>query len=490
MSPSPDLLIIFPNNRPRAYGSLGATIAAIAPPIQCGLTAAFVRARGFAVGLLDAEAEGLLPDQVAATVAQQSPRLVVVSTDHVNSGDVTKMAAAEEVVRALYAQAPGVPVLLEGIVPSAYPAQILQRSGADFICQGEPYEPIVQLLARLKAGTAADLGAGEVEGIWAYRGGQVIAGTPSPKMADVDTLPMTAWDLMPPSRYRAHHWHCFDRLDRRTPYAAVFTNHGCPYHCTYCSVNVVAGGPNVRFRNLDRVMAELTYLRRECGVSNIRILDNIFTLRPERIADLCERIIAAKLDLNLWAYARIETIKDAAIFPLLKRAGINWLAYGIEAAAEHVRLGVQKASGQEEIDRVIGWTQAAGINIVGNFIFGLPDDDLQTMQMTLDMACRYNFEWVNFYCAMAYPGTALYDQMLQAGVALPTAWSAYGQYSADAQPLATKHVAAREVLQFRDAAFDFYYRQPRYQAMLGKKFGPDAVALIHNILSQKIRRNP
>ena len=66
---------------------------------SAGLTAAFVRARGFAVGLLDAEAEGLLPDQVAATVAQQSPRLVVVSTDHVNSGDVTKMAAAEEVVR-------------------------------------------------------------------------------------------------------------------------------------------------------------------------------------------------------------------------------------------------------------------------------------------------------------------------------------------------------------------------------------------------------
>jgi len=449
-----------------------------------------VRSRGFAVGLVDADAECLLPEQVAATVAELHPQLVLVSTDHINSGDVTKMAAAEDVVRALKTQAPGVPVLLEGIVPSAYPAWILERTGADFICQGEPYEPIVQLLKRLQSGPADTLGAGEVDGIWAYRGGRVLAGTRAPKMADVDSLPMAAWDLMPPSRYRAHHWHCFDRLDRRTPYAAVFTNHGCPYHCTYCSVNVVAGGPNVRFRSLDHVMAELTYLRHECGVTNIRILDNIFTQRPDRLAHLCERIIAARLDLNMWAYARVETVKDAALLPLLKRAGINWLAYGIEAAAEHVRQGVQKTSGLEEIDRVIGWTQAAGISIVGNFIFGLPDDDMQTMQMTLDMACRYNFEWVNFYCAMAYPGTVLYDQMLKAGVALPTAWSAYGQYAADAQPLATKHVVAREVLKFRDAAFDYYYRQPRYQTMLGKKFGPEAVALIHSILEQKIRRNP
>jgi radical SAM superfamily enzyme YgiQ (UPF0313 family) len=178
------------------------------------------------------------------------------------------------------------------------------------------------------------------------------------------------------------------------------------------------------------------------------------------------------------------------LLPLLKQAGINWLAYGIEAAAEHVRQGVHKTSEQDEIERVIGWTQAAGIHIVGNFIFGLPDDDPHTMQQTLDMACRYNVEWANFYCAMAYPGTKLYDQMQERGVALPTEWSAYGQYAANAQPLATKHVASREVLRFRDEAFDYYYRRPEYQTMLGKKFGGEAVALIRDILSHKLRRNP
>ncbi len=489
MPSAPDLLIVFPNNRPRAYGALGTEVAALAPPVQCGLTAAYARARGLSVVLVDADAEGLLPAEVATRTAAHAPRLVMISTDHMNTGDVTKMAAAEEVVHALHAHAAGVPVLLEGIVPSAYPAWILERSGADYVCQGEPYAPIVGLVEHLRAGKGPPA-AGEITGIWSQHKGRILEGQRSPKWADVDALPMTAWDLMPPSRYRAHHWHCFGRLEQRTPYAALFTNYGCPYHCTYCSVNVVAGGPNIRFRSLDRVMDELQYLHRTWGVTSIRILDNIFTLRPDRLAEFCERVIAAGLPLNMWAYARVETIKDPALLPLLKRAGVHWLAYGIEAAAEHVRQGVHKASGQDEIERVIGWTQAAGIHIVGNFIFGLPDDDQHTMQQTLDMACRYNVEWANFYCAMAYPGTKLYDQMKERGVALPKEWSAYGQYAADAHPLATKHVSSREVLRFRDEAFECYYRRPEYQALLEKKFGGEAVALIRGILSQKLRRNP
>ena len=36
-----DLLLIFPNNRARAYGELGVDIAGVIPPVQSGLTAAW-----------------------------------------------------------------------------------------------------------------------------------------------------------------------------------------------------------------------------------------------------------------------------------------------------------------------------------------------------------------------------------------------------------------------------------------------------------------
>ena len=43
--------------------------------------------------------------------------------------------------------------------------------------------------------------------------------------------------------------------------------------------------------------------------------------------------------------------------------------------------------------------------MIGNYIFGLPEDDLETMQETLDLALELNCEFANFYCAMAYPGS-------------------------------------------------------------------------------------
>ncbi len=410
--------------------------------------------------------------------------------EFVNSGDVTKMAAAIETLRALRSVAPALPVVLQGIVPSAYPEKMLREEGAEYVCQGEPYQPVTGLarfLASRKGG--AVLPDGGIPGIWAREGDRVHASS-RVGLAKPDDLPMTPWELLPPGLYRAHHWHGFDDLARRSPYACVYTGFGCPYGCTFCSVNTVAGGPNFRPRSPERVIEEIDVLVRRFGVRNIRILDNVFTLRLDLVEKLCDLIIARGYDLNLWAYARVETIRDPEILVKMKKAGVNWLAYGIEAAAERVRAAIEKTSSQAVIDRAIEWTQKAGIAIVGNFIFGLPEDDRETMRMSLDMARRYRFEWANFYCAMAYPGTALYDQAVRDGVELPSTWSGFGQYSADAKPLPTRYLKSGEVLAFRDAAFKEYYTDPAYLRMMEARFGPEAVALIRKILAIEIRRDP
>ena len=490
MSDKTDLLVIFPNNRIRAFGSLDAEVSAITPPVQCGLLAAYLRDRGFVVELLDADTCGISPGQVGEKVAARPPRLVLISTDQVNSGDVTKMAAAGETARAIHDKAPAVPVMFEGVVPSAYPERVLREEGADIVCQGEAYEPVAELLRCLPDDARRNGILPGVPGIWALRkDGQVMAGGHAPMFANVEALPVTAWDLMPPRDYRAHHWHCFDRLKDRSPYAALYTNFGCPYHCSYCSVNVVAGHSNFRARSVESVLREIDLLVRQHGVRNLRVLDNVFTFKPDLVEELCDRIVGAEYDLNIWAYARVETIRNPSLLLKMKRAGVNWLAYGFEAADDKVRAAVGKNTGMASIEQVIGWTQAAGINIVGNFIFGLPEDNLETMEKSFAMAKYFNFEWANFYCAMAYPGTPLYNTLIRDGVVLPREWSAYSQYSPNSQPLATKHLSSSEVRAFRDAAFKEYYSSPRYLDMIDKKFGPEAVAFVRRILARDIRRD-
>ena len=173
----------------------------------------------------------------------------------------------------------------------------------------------------------------------------------------------------------------------------------------------------------------------------------------------------------------------------LKAAGVNWLAFGIEAGAARVRADVDKAFDQDEVFRVIGRVRDAGINVIGNYIFGLPEDDLDTMRATLDLALELNCEFANFYAAMAYPGSPLYALALRQGVPLPRRWTGYSQHARDTLPLPTRHVPAREVLRFRDEAFLRYYTDPRYLEMVARRFGPETVEHIRQMTAYRLRRD-
>jgi anaerobic magnesium-protoporphyrin IX monomethyl ester cyclase len=142
----------------------------------------------------------------------------------------------------------------------------------------------------------------------------------------------------------------------------------------------------------------------------------MFVLKERHYAAIAEGLVAAGAaagwpaeELNIWAYARVDTIEPAKL-ALLRSAGFRWLAIGVESGSAHVRDGAKKAMREADIMGVVSEVQAAGINVIANYIFGLPDDDLDTMQETLDLALELNTEFANFYSAMAYPGSPLYDR--------------------------------------------------------------------------------
>jgi radical SAM superfamily enzyme YgiQ (UPF0313 family) len=172
----------------------------------------------------------------------------------------------------------------------------------------------------------------------------------------------------------------------------------------------------------------------------------------------------------------------------LKAAGFNWLALGIEAASQEVRAGVEKRFDQDLIYTTIEDIRSAGLNTIGNFIFGLPEDDATTMQQTLDLAIDLNCEFANFYSAMAYPGSQLYETALENGWALPKTWSGYSQHAEDTLPLPTKHLSAAEVLRFRDHAFHVYFTGTKYLNMVTQKFGPDTAEHLRQMTAHKLRR--
>lgn len=226
---------------------------------------------------------------------------------------------------------------------------------------------------------------------------------------------------------------------------------------------------------------------REKGFS-VKIIDELFVLKEDRVMELCDLIIKRGYDLNIWGYARIDTV-NKTLLDNMKRAGINWLCYGIESGSRLVRNGVAKGSfSQEAVKKIIGMTKATGIYILGNFMFGLPNDDLKTMRETLDMAKELNCEYVNFYATMAYPGSRLYEKAVDKGIKLPETWDEYSQLNEGTTPLPTKYLSGAEVLKFRDEAFEEYYHNPVYLKMIEEKFGSETVEHIKAVFAHKIRR--
>ncbi len=220
--------------------------------------------------------------------------------------------------------------------------------------------------------------------------------------------------------------------------------------------------------------------RRICGTFRM-------WLREDRVNSICDLIIQRGYDLNIWAYARVDTVNQSMLNKM-KQACINWLCYGFESTSSKVRSGVAKKFEQNAMKKAVEMTQAAGIYIIANFIFGLPDEDLETMRETLDMAKKLNFEYINFYTAMAYPGSQLYQEAIKQGFRLPEKWHGYGQYSEETLPLPTKYLSSGEVLCFRDNAFREYFSNPRYIESITRKFGPKVTEHVKEMLKHKIQR--
>jgi len=118
----------------------------------------------------------------------------------------------------------------------------------------------------------------------------------------------------------------------------------------------------------------------------------------------------------------------------------------------------------------------------------LPDDTLESMQDTLDLAIEANCEFANFYAAMAYPGSKLYSMAIENEWELPDSWIGYSQHSYECRPLPTQALTAVEVLKFRDEAFDKYFTNKRYLDLVEKKFGQDVLDHISRMMEIKLPR--
>ena len=349
----------------------------------------------------------------------------------------------------------------------------------------------------------------DIKGI-AYRKGNEIKinlpekVVPTERM-DID-LPGYAWDLLPYKNkpldlYRSPLWHAEYDFEKRSPYASLQTSLGCVFKCDFCMINLinrndtdpigVAGNySNMRFWSPDFIIQEFDKLI-EMGVETIRIVDEMFLLNPKYYVPLCEKLAERNKEdkLRMWSYSRIDTVKRPEILKLVRKAGIKWLCLGIESGEKSVRLEVAKGKFEDvDVKEVIKKVHAADINVMANYIYGLPGDNKDSMKKTYDLSLDLCTAGWNTYAAMALPGSQLYKNAVENNYKLPDSYEGYSFHSYETQPLPTETLTPEEILEYRDKSFNNYHTNQAFLKKIEEKFGKKATENIKNMTKVTLKR--
>ena len=498
-----DILFIHPNASKKIYQGLSNEHSAIEPPIWAGMLANHCRNKNYNVEILDCEVERLDYITSAKKINKIKPRIACfVVYGQQPSASSQNMEGAIATSEELKLLDPEIKILFVGGHVSALPIETLTtEKSIDFIALNEGVYSISNLLKVENLNDENYLK--NVKGIgFRNKDNQIIINQSEiivpKKLLDID-LPGVAWDLLPSlKKYRTAGWHSWSNNSEKEPFAALYTSLGCPYTCSFCMINIInrtdsaenisSQDSNIfRWWNPEFIIKQFDYFA-EQGVKNIKIADELFVLNPNHFIKICDMIIERKYDFNIWAYSRIDTCKPQYL-DKLKKAGVNWLGLGIENPSSIIRKEVHKdAFKNVKIIDIINSIRNAGINVAANYIFGLPEETEESLEFTYNFAEESNTEMVNFYSAMAYPGSPLHLESKKNNIVLPKTYSGYSQHSYDTQNLPSAYLPASEILAFRDKAWDKYHTNPKYLKLLENKFGINAINNLKETTKIKLKR--
>ena len=494
-----DVLFVHPNASNKIYQGLSKNHSAIEPPIWAAMLANHCRVKNFGVQILDCEVEFLDWEASAKIINEINPRIVCfVVYGQQPSASSQNMSGAIGTAKLVKKFNPNTKILFVGGHVAALPLDVLKEDCVDMVCQNEGVYTISDLLRSDLSEQQMKL----VNGLGYKINGRGVLNKPSqivPRDRLEIDLPGMAWDLLPDiKRYRTAGWHSWSNDTDSSPFAALYTSLGCPYRCSFCMINIInrtdssshisSADSNVfRYWNPNFIIKQFDQIA-EMGVKNVKIADELFVLNPNHFEKICNLIIERGYDFNIWAYSRIDTCKPKYL-EILKKAGVNWLALGIENPNQTLRQEVHKDGFKEvRVGDLMDDMRNADINIAANYIFGLPMDTHESMRETLDFAMENKTEMVNFYCAMAYPGSPLYLEAQKNKWKLPDKYEGYSQHSYDTLNLSNDNLTSKEILKFRDEAFIKYHSNSDYLNLLETKFGLKSRVNMEDTLKIKLKR--
>jgi anaerobic magnesium-protoporphyrin IX monomethyl ester cyclase len=367
------------------------------PPYTLALLGALLRNAGYDVRIIDATAEQITTDAVIARLEKDGffPTLIVFpSTTPTLDADAAEIAKLKARFQA--------PIFSFGPHASTTPDLAMRRAtDVDGMFVGEPEDAVLKLAS---LDSVASLG--EVPSLTWRQGTTIVPHKAHGSFTGFADAPLPAWDLLALDRY------ALPMVNKS--YVLVETSRGCPYTCDFC-VAPIHQGHKFRERSAKQLVDQIETLHRKLGIDFFYLWGDTVTLNVKSFTAFCDELIARNLPIQWFGNARADNLTDPAFVHRLKRAGCWMLALGIESESEDVRKDMTKRLERLKIQTAFQNMRQAGIKSFAFFIFGYPGETPETIDSTTKYAIELDPDFANFYPAVPYPGTALYEKCVREG---------------------------------------------------------------------------
>lgn len=367
-------------------------------PVTMVTMATMARMDGHQVAVMDCPADGTTFQAMLDAVGRAAPDVVYVNTSTPSIAD--DLVAASR-VKATFANPPKVAVF--GIHPTVCFEELLAPgTGIDCCVLGEPELTVRELTAALARGTSPQ----SVPGI-AYRDatGRVAISPPRAPIADLDALPIPDWSFVDTGNYRLP-------LNGER-FLLVNTNRGCPHRCSFCNAYAYYGR-SPRRRSAENVLRELANDVQAFGVVDFMFWAEEFVLDRDFVLELSEAIVRSGLRIRWVCNSRVDAVTPE-VLAAIKRAGCWNIAFGIESGDQSILDANGKRTTLAQIRSAVSSAKDAGLQVTGHVIVGFPQDTRDTIARTGRWVDTLDLDFVQFYCAIPYPGTKLYEDAREHG---------------------------------------------------------------------------
>lgn len=336
-------------------------------PVMSVVYCASVLAQSHDVTVLDAANLDLSSEETLRRIGQAKPDWVVsITSIAALFGEVELLAQVKKRFN---------PVIgLMGDAVTSFSDKIMKEFPVDFIILGNEPEGVMK--------TVAERGDYKgVPGILYREGGEVKGGGEPEAMTNLESLPFPRWDLFPIHSYR------YFPILRRTPFVTVSSTRGCPYGCIYCPYTSNQG-LKYRLRSAQNVIDELVHIKERYGIRAVQFRDPTFTLKKDRTKEICEGMIKNKLGFEWGCETRVDCL-DEPLVQKMAEAGLKGVNIGIESSDPNVVRNVKRGwIDPNHIEKMVKCMNGLGIRVSGFFVMGLPGENRETIQKTLDAINR------------------------------------------------------------------------------------------------------